>query len=282
MLQDKQRGLVRYRHDSLEAVAHYIAATPATWKGHESSKGRSGPYAAYEWSLGASYDDALKLARDGWQEGAKRMAQGLVRLPAIDSVPDYVFDVAGYLPDVGRYCAGMPDNMLRYPDEEMGTKPVVTLVVNAVANAGTKASHMANYGLAIARYVDELEAGGYRVELLAGCVSHAANRVVTLWNVKRAADAMNLASVAFSIGHPAAFRRLGFALLERSAVPYMPGHGAAVDLKLSDVIDATPGTIILNGMKDANRIAKTPEDALAFIGKQIDAVLNNYEAESVA
>lgn len=281
MLQDKQRGVVRYRHDSLEAVAHYIAATPRRWRS-ESSKGRTGEYGKYAWTLGASYDDALKLARDGWQEGAKRMATGLVRLPAIDSVPDYVFDVAGYLPDVGRYCAGMPDNMLRYPDEEMGSKPVLTLAVNVCANWTTNADYMANFGLAVARYVDELEASGYRVELLAGTVTTDGTRVVNVWTVKRAADAMNLASVAFSIGHPAAFRRLGFALLERSAVPQMPGYGVAVDLKLSDIIDATAGCIVLNGMKDANSIARTPEDALAFIGKQIDAVLNNYEAESVA
>lgn len=274
------KGTYRFRFDSLQEVQRYIENTPRTWNLRDSEdEGQR----SQSWDLNAGYRGALKLARDGWREGAKSLHNGLVHLPAIDTVQDWHFDVAGQIPDVGRYCAGMPDNMIHYTDDpDNGSHPIITLCVPVNATANVKAQNMSNFGLAVARYVDELEAAGKRVELLACIVSLVSRvRVAHIWTVKRANEHMDLESVAFSLGHPAAFRRLGFALRERSPVPTDPSYGYSKDMCLDDVIDPTPGAIILNGMKDANNVADTQERALAHVRAQLDAALVDPEAASV-
>lgn len=268
---------IRYQFASLQELQRWIEDTPRTWSTRSSV--RDTP--SKSWDLKAGYEGALEYARDGWQQGAATIAQGLARLPAIDNEPDWRYDVAGYLPDVGRFCAGMPDNMVHFNSDDFGAKPIITLAVPVNALGMVSGEHMSNFGLAIARYVDELEAGGYRVEVHGViCSQLRSDRVCHSWIVKEAHHAMNLASVAFSLGHPAMFRRLGFALRERTPVATVPGYGQSIDVRLSDLIDPTPGTIILNGMKDAASIARTPANALEHVRKQIDRAFEDFEAES--
>lgn len=256
----------RKHYASLPALQRYIDATPRLWSYRESVN--ASPSA--RWDLHTNYEGALKLARDGWQEGARRLASGLASLPAIQTMPETAYAMAGYLPEVGRYCAGMPDNMITW-NEDQGAKPVITLGVAISANCGTDANAMSNYGLAIARYTDELEARGYRVEISAAMVCHIdGTRVVHSWTVKEAGDAMNLADVAFSIGHPAAFRRLCFALIERTPVRECGSYGYPKDLEPGDLPNPA---IILNGMRSVNDHSRTYEGALAHVGKIIEAAM---------
>jgi hypothetical protein len=239
------------------------------------------------WDLEAGYHGALKLARDGWREGAQALKSALVRLPALDPAPALVYDTDGIQADIGRVCAGVPECMLRPSPEALeGSTQVITLAVAINASGGTGARYMANYGTAIARYIDELEAQGHQVEVIAAICSEVSGmRVAHTWMVKAAGDTVSLATLAFSIGHPAAFRRFGFALRERldkALVKPSAGYGYSVDLTLADLINPSPGTVILNGMKNADSIARTTEHALAAIGKQIDAALTNPEARSAS
>jgi hypothetical protein len=78
---------------------------------------------------------------------------------------------------------------------------------------------------------------------------------------------------AFSIGHPAMFRRLGLALRERSACKETPGYGTSRDLTLADVINAPRDAIILNGMREADRYAPTAELGLAYVERVVNAAL---------
>jgi hypothetical protein len=138
---------------------------------------------------------------------------------------------------------------------------------------------MANFGTAVAQYVNQLETDGVRVELIGMIVSLVqGRRVAHSWTVKAADQPLDLAVVAFSIGHPAMFRRLGFALRERSGAPYDPSYGRTVPAEMRDLIGPAPGTVILNGMADAGTHAQTPQAALAYVSAQIEKTLEAQNA----
>jgi hypothetical protein len=168
---------------------------------------------------------------------------------------------------------------MRNRKREFGHKPAMTLAVNVTANCGTSAEHMSNYGLAIARYADQLEAAGYPVEVIAVMgAQQGRNRTTHTWTVKAQGHGMNLADMAFSIGHPGCFRRLGFAALERSNMPEYSGYGQAGNALPSDLPDRYRDAIILNGIDTVRQHSKTPASALSALTETIDAIMAKREA----
>lgn len=255
-------------HASLAALVRYIDNTPRLWSYGESVSTR----ASNNWDLNTGYEASLKLARDGWREGATHLAQGLASLPAIQTTSKRSYGVSGSRPSVSRAITNNPRCMIRKRKGTQGQKPIVSIAVCVSANCNMDAEPMSNYGLAIARYVDELEAKGVRVELIAAIITRIKGvRCVHTWTVKEANSAMNLSDVAYSIGHPACFRRLGFALIERVPTPECGSYGQAQDLEASDL--STPA-IILNGMKTVNDHSRTYAGALAYVGKVIGEAMD--------
>jgi hypothetical protein len=158
------------------------------------------------------------------------------------------------------------------PDSGRGR--VLTLIVPVSANWNVSARNMSFFGIGVAQYVRQLEAQGTRVHLIACVTAQIYNtRVTHSWTVKNPDQGLDLASVAFSIGHPACFRRLGFALLERSEAQEISNYGVSIDTRVSDILNAPANAFVLNGMKDANENAVTPADALAFVERQITEAL---------
>jgi hypothetical protein len=140
---------------------------------------------------------------------------------------------------------------------------------------------MANFGVAVAQYVGQLERSGTRVELLGAiCSEVSGTRVAHVWTVKRADQPFDLAVAAFSIGHPAMFRRIGFALRERCAAKETSLYGSSVPLKLTDVINAPAGAVILNGMTDAERNAPTAEAGLEYVERTVNALLAKQQGKA--
>lgn len=279
MITRKDKGSYRVQFDSLPEMQRFIDATPRTWQYSESERCK----ADLTWDLSAGMVGALKLARDGWHAGANKLAEGLQRLPALDAMPAWQHDVAGHMVDVDRWIEGEPECMWTLSDNaDNNRKPVITLAIGIAANCGTNAQCMANYGLAVAWYVDELEAQGQSVEVIASIADEVhSTRVGISWLVKEAGQALNLEALAFSIAHPAAWRRLGFAVLERLPIRSQSNYGHSKDSKLSDLIDPSAGTIVLNGIMRANQVAATPAAAMEHVGKQIAASMTNMEAATV-
>jgi hypothetical protein len=137
---------------------------------------------------------------------------------------------------------------------------------------------MANFGVAVAQYINQMETNGVRVDVTGAMVSNVSGwRVAHTWKIKRAEQPLDLAVLTFALGHAAMFRRIGFALRERSAAPATRSYGNTVACEVSDAINAPIGAIVLNGMKDAATVAKTPEAALAYITKYVDNALDEQE-----
>lgn len=279
-MQHRQDGRnERIAFQSLAELGEYIARTPRTWRMKNSETVQPSP----ERDLNAGYDNALDMARNGWLEGAQRVQKALKAFVPETPKPDTVVDFYGYRPHVPRFCAGDPMNMVRRDpiDPETGMGKVLTLAVPVNALMSVSASSMANFGVAVAQYVNQLETDGMRVELIGMMVSHVSGywRVAHSWVIKYADQPLDLAVIAFTIGHPAMFRRLGFALRERCAAPMDPGYGQTVPAKLSDLINPPLGTVILNGMASADRYAPTPEKALEYVTQQIDKAMEAQYGE---
>lgn len=267
---------VRYSFDSLGELGEYIARTPRNWKQDSSVTHER----AASWDLRAGYDACVDMARNGWLEGAQRVQEALKtftpKTPQLDTKTDFY----GFRPHVPRFCAGAPDNMIRHTrsDATMGSGRVLTLAVPVNALAHVAAPPMANFGVAVAQYVNQMEADDVRVELIGMMVSQVSGkRCAHSWTIKRADQPMDLAVVAFAIGHPAMFRRLGFALRERSSLKEDWSYGSTVPAKVSDLINPPLGAIVLNGMAEADMHASTPERALAYVTRQIDKAIAAQE-----
>lgn len=268
-----------YHFDSMGELGRFLRDTPRTWDGCTTSTGRG---YGNSWDLGTTYDEAERMARDGWLEGAKAAQEALKSLPLKSPAPDTVTDFYGFLPHVARFCAGAPDSMIRRAREAVGGMgKVLTLYVPVNAVGSVSAVHMRNFGVGVAQYINQLEMDGVRCELYGVmCSDQPSGGALThSWRIKDADQPLDLAVLAFSIGHAAMFRRLGFALRERSDAPRNPGYGASRPARLTDLIDPPAGSYILNGMSVANTVARTPADALDYVRKQIDKMLETQDAE---
>lgn len=264
---------IRYSFGSLSELGEYVANTREKWS---SATRQSHKPVQRAWDLGASYDDAVRMACNGWIEGAERAQEALKAFAPQTPQPDTKVDFYGFRPHVPRFCAGAPDNMIRHtPTPYIGCGRVLTLAVQIGMAAYTSDKAAANFGVAVAQYVNQLEMDGMRVELIAcySCEWDNGRRVAFSWTVKAADQPLDLAVIAFAIGHPAMFRRLVFALMERSDAREWPGYGYPKDAEASDFINAPNGMAILNGMTQANTYAPTPAKALEYVSKQIDKAM---------
>lgn len=276
MRKDITEQHVKVQFDSLAEAYRFLDEQPIVWR----DASTKGDRARMDWDLNAGYDGALEMARKGWPEGA-RIAKGvLASLPALAPAPRTVTDFYGYRPHVARFCAGAPDSMIRN-DTRQGEGKVLALYVSIGVSSGTPAECIRNYGLAIARTVDDLEAQGNRVELYAAysCSSAfggstrkrgAGVQGMYCVRVKRADQTLDLATLAFVIGHPAFFRRICFAIMERCEGHQFFAYGYPARLNVSETFDPVHGAIALNGMNDAKTNAKTIEQALELVQAEID------------
>lgn len=266
----------RYQWGSLHEMAQWIADTPRKW-GCQQSNGNNDKGAS--WDLGVRYPDALKMARVGWLEGAERVQEALQAFPPRSPRPDTRTDMYGFRPHVPRFCAGAPDCMIRHADAaETGGGRVLTLVVPLFISAWVEAQRAANFGVAIAQYINQLECDGTRIELI-GCFTQRNHswRTSQAVTIKNADQPLDLAVIAFAIGHPAMFRRIGFALQERSAAPDDRSYGYPLETVLSDLIDAPPGVVILGGINAGADASYTPAKALEYVSKMIETALQAQE-----
>lgn len=264
----------RYSFDSLHEMAQWIAQTPCRWRCQKSVTNDYG----MSWDFDVGYQGAIRLARDGWIEGAERAQEALKHFPAKTPAPDTKIDFYGFRPHVARFCAGAPDSMIRHArDAEHGSGRVLTIYVPLFISAMRDAKYVANFGIAVAQYVNQLEADGWRVEVHGSFIqTHKSGwRTAFTFNIKHADQPLDLAVLAFAVGHPAMFRRIGFALQERSEAPTDTAYGYPTTPTAGDLINPPPGFYILDGINDAP--CKTPEAALEYVSKQIEKAMEAQE-----
>jgi hypothetical protein len=265
-----KRHVVAYGENGVADVEQYLRDTPKRWS-VETSKTNG---ASKDWDLNSGYEGALRLAKDGWPQGAEMIDKALhAIIPAAGREARWGYSYNGGSVNVGRYLTGHPKAMRNRRKKQSGAAPVLHLVVNTVASCQITGQQMANYGAAITGLIDRLETTGKRIHLDMVMVIKAENgiRLSMGWNVKRASEHVDLSQVAFAIAHPAAFRRLGFAMMERTpqeAQCY--SYGYSCDALPCDVPDHTDGTMIVDGVNHSPTRCNNPKDALRYAIEQLN------------
>lgn len=262
MLYEKTRDAHKYQFESLGDLQRWLTDTPRKWKS-DSAKTYS---TSNSWDLNLGWEGAVTMARTGWLEGAQRVSKALKAFKAPERAPLETLSVAGYRPCVPAHLAGSPRSMFAKGDNGAPVKPVVRLVVQVDAAGMVSAESMANIGAAIAQYIKEQEAQGVRVEVWGamGAVGYKGHAYFS-WCVKRAMQPLDLPVLAFSIGHPAMLRRIGFAMLERCDAPEMTGYGGIIEVSPKVMIKPHKNARYLNGMANADSIARTPAQAWNWV-----------------
>lgn len=265
---------------SLSDMVHWLDTTTSTWS-HKSSQESGGA----NWNGTNSYGEALRLARDGWEEGVQELFALAATVPN-NRVTTKTYSVAGDCPDVGRAVSGDPFNMVRR-GKLAKPKAAMTIVAAVGGTSNVSVKEMANFGAALTALIDRLESRNVRVELMAhwgNTTWDGPKRGIGIsWTVKRAQDALDLSSVAFSLGHAAMIRRLGFAAMERYR-KVIPGYGAtrsSIDEAL--IVDIPEGALLINGVQGAPRgaCASVPL-ALKFATDKINEAARKLGHDDIA
>ena len=175
------------------------------------------------WDLNLGFKGAMEMGKEGgyWPEGTKRMlgaleVQRALNAEHLDQVRE--FDVAGRDLDVPELLAENPEHW-ELP-EEGPPKPVTSIFCYIGAAALVDAKTMANVGAAVMSAVETIEMDGTRCELWAGVAvpqtSREDSKLAHIEVMLKGPDQpFNAASFAFAMSHPAFFRRLVFANMER-------------------------------------------------------------------
>ncbi|BBF92661.1 DUF7192 family protein [Blastochloris tepida] len=197
-----------------------------------------------------SFEQAHALCRDGWKDGVDRVASIRDRINATRAHAQRLarWDVAGAAPSVPRAVAGNPLSMRRMDDAQARRRPVLTLICNCATPAFVNQSYLIRYAATVAAIVDAIEEAGFSLTVLAGGAGVTdARRVLTVTTAKEAGQPVDVARLAFALGHPSMYRRGVFASWGTEPGFRFVGVGFGIP-EAMPTQTAQPGTFILNGI----------------------------------
>lgn len=231
------------------------------------------------WDLDTGWGEAVKLAREGWEDGTHALVQLSAKLT--DSIasrierfdPYYHLEAGGNL-DIARYLDGEPECWLKLESvvtEGQGLKHITVVYAN-VGSASISAETMLARGAATASLIECLEFAGHRVRLVSAIpVEERGHQSLGLITIKTFDQPMDTARLTYAIAHPAAFRRLGFAWIERLPVEHQRELGEWYGMPAMDIPQAYKGDIYLGPMVGGERDWNTPGVAEAWVIEQLKA-----------
>lgn len=175
-----------------------------------------------DWYGRVNWDEALKLAYDGWDEGVEKVERFTESLSTIISgripLPEIAYGYEGVDIDYGRWHLGLPDHAVSIVDSSVlveSTSPkIVRIVINTCVSASQDADTLIMRGSAMAALALLLERHGKRVEVDVNGSNVAGPGLETWIRVKEADYPLNLANLVFLLAHPSSFRRLMFSAWE--------------------------------------------------------------------
>jgi hypothetical protein len=191
-----------------------------------------------------TWDEAAGLAKNGWAEGASRVAEIRASLDhlvaaANQSVQEFAWDITGDFYDIGRVLSGESECAGSYVTNDQGGRSGSARVVRLYANLGVSgcvsAEALFARGACVLAAVDVIEALGVRVELWACKNSNTDGK--SNWHqvevlVKAANQPADVDRLAFAISHPSFLRRFLWAHSESRG--FKPGCTQSVELELEE------------------------------------------------
>lgn len=175
---------------------------------------------------GASWDEAIRLATDGWQMALDEaeVTVGELRenagLSHQITVLEPTWDVTGSEVDVGAYLAGVPECMVDAVPRRISRRgKVITFLVPAGYTQDIKHDVIINRGLALATLCTAIIDAGHSVEIWSGDAGilhrhHGKQRFCGVARVIAAGEPFDVGRLIFAVAHPAMLRRLWFGVWE--------------------------------------------------------------------
>ncbi|GIG68115.1 DUF7192 family protein [Phytomonospora endophytica] len=175
-----------------------------------------------EWA-GATWEEALRLAVDGWTVpltevevtvGALRERAGLGS--SVTSL-EPVWDVTGAEVDVGAYLSGVPECMVDAVPRRVSRRGrVVSFLITGSYEHTTPHEQVRNRGLALAALCAAIIAAGHGVEIWSGYATMVGPardiRASAVARVISAGERLDVGRLIFAVAHPAMLRRLWFSV----------------------------------------------------------------------
>lgn len=225
-----------------------------------------------------SYKDAIKIAEDGWNEGAEKINKGIDKIHAIGKgytiVPKY--EVAGESVEIGRYLTGDPECMQEWEIVETVGHKVVDIYFNVVSSGGYSTDSLINYGTAVLSIIDYLESIGIRVNLYSYFSvenNSSGENFIVIVKVKAANEALNLPTCAFAVAHPSMQRRFMFKVEE--IIPGFHSYGYGKVQEHETKLWAAEGSIIFQSINNTGMSWNNPGDVDKFLATKLPSVLNS-------
>ena len=235
------------------------------------------------WRGVSSFDDALRLARYGWQEqlqAALDLAESAVKLAEQEHMLDTfnpVWDVTGAEVDVARYLQGEPECMIDFPlTKTSKSGRVITLVVSGAVSGAVSAETIVKRGQLIVALAMALGTLGHAVEIWCDFSSQAKGlNSYQRALVKSASDELDPASLMFALAHPAMLRVLCFAVKDgypvkggfHNAFGKNLGRGAPAGRSADQAALFPEGTIFLPEIKSSYDVPDADEFLRQYLGE---------------
>lgn len=230
------------KFESLNEATEYYMAQPINhiFKENERKNRLSSIVGEERFTGTKSMDDALRLMREGWDSGAKKLTKSL-RLKNLETQPKEVkkaiFDIVGFQASVPRYLQGVPTSMVNKKTVKQKQK-VITLIKSSTYNAMTSAQQIMEDSVKFLQIVQAIEAKGVRVNIY--CAFHTivngrSEQIFTKIKIKSANERLNLAKMAFPLMHPSFLRRIMFRAVETNPdvknTGWLGGYGMPAEPK---------------------------------------------------
>ena len=221
--------------DSLNSFYEYITTTPLNdtfcWK----KGGLSSTQGSKQFTGTESFEEAVNLFKDGWDDMAKKLTKKLKVQPncsVTSQVQKTVYDIVGFQCSVPRYLQGIPTNMVNKRLTPVKQK-VVTLNKDFSYNCSISTEDIIEASIQTMQVVKKIEAQGIRVNLniIFGVKGDNTKEVVKI-RIKSANERVNVSKLAFPLVHPSMFRRLCFRYIEVAPTitdSYSFGYGKPLD-----------------------------------------------------
>lgn len=166
-----------------------------------------------------SYDEAMDLLKNGWDDMAKTLQQRLVvkeKQVVYGAKQKPTYDIAGYQACVPRYLQGIPTNMVNKKSVPIKQK-VITINKSISYNWTIKTEQIIEESVKAMQIVKKLEAQGLKVNLNVFFGAYTSDRrtlIIAKVKVKNANERLNVSKLAFPLVNPSMLRRLFFKFVE--------------------------------------------------------------------
>lgn len=282
---EEQRGARTIHFRQLDSVSEMIDAMQHAPEQQEQSGLRAASLKIdeWQWSGTSTMDEAIELARYGWEEGRQHLRQAVGRI-ALDQlvgrrpIVESQLDFAGDEVDIGAYLHGEPEHMVDYQVRQDTHGKQAMMYVNASMESNVSSKRIMRRGGALYAAIEALRTEGYSLGLTMvestqnNSFSHYAEYQIP---VVRPGEYLDIDTAAFCLAHPAFLRRGVFALNEhesndlRYSMGFMAGQGYGEPIPM--VSDLPPHSFLIDQGEGLD--LRSDDDMQRFAQKVVDRTL---------